>query len=113
MRTELHKTVRQLFKGNLDSETDTTSPNDDDDGLRISIRWVRGGGRGGAKNIGKGLIPVPHSSQWRFIEMYAQVAVEIGHLGGIFPRTYISRYKKRIVIHTTLSRTLPGSFTQT
>jgi len=54
VRTELHKAIRQLFKGNLDSETDT-SPNDEDDGSRISIKWVIGGGRLG-KNAGKGEI---------------------------------------------------------
>jgi tRNA pseudouridine13 synthase len=51
VRTELHKAIRQLFKGNLDSETDTTSANDDD-GSRISIKWVGGGNRRG-KNAGK------------------------------------------------------------
>jgi len=62
VRTELHKAIRQLFKGNLDSETDT-STNGDDDGLRISIKWVRGGGRRGGKNAGKGMISTPSSSQ--------------------------------------------------
>ncbi|KAF9646008.1 tRNA pseudouridine synthase D [Thelephora ganbajun] len=47
VRTELHKAIRQLFKGNLDSETETT-PKNDDDGSRISIGWVSSGGRRGA-----------------------------------------------------------------
>ena len=67
VRTELHKAIRQLFKGNLDSETDTTSLNDDDDGSRISIKWVRGGGRRGGKSAGKGVICVPRSSQQRLL----------------------------------------------
>lgn len=53
MRTELHKAIRRLFKGCLDSETDTTSANDDD-GSRISIKWVGGGGRRGG-NPGKSM----------------------------------------------------------
>lgn len=53
VRTELHGAVRQLFKGSLDTETDTTSANDDD-GSRISIKWVNGGSRRG-KNAGKGM----------------------------------------------------------
>ena len=56
MRTELHKAIRQLFKGNLDSETDTTATNDDD-GSRISIKWGSGGNRRGGKSTGKGWPP--------------------------------------------------------
>ena len=55
LRTELHKAIRQLFKGSLDSEADT-APANDDDGLRISIKWVSGDSRGG-KNPGKGMSP--------------------------------------------------------
>lgn len=51
VRTELHKAIRQLFKGSLDSETDTTS--NDDDGSRISIKWIGDGNRRG-KDAGKG-----------------------------------------------------------
>ncbi|EGO02191.1 hypothetical protein SERLA73DRAFT_48912 [Serpula lacrymans var. lacrymans S7.3] len=48
-RTALHKVVRDLFGGKLESETDTTSPASDD-GSRIVIKWSkRGGGRGGGR----------------------------------------------------------------
>lgn len=60
VRTELHKAIRQLFKGNLDSETDTTSTTsaNDEDGSRIFIKWVSGGSRRG-KNAGKSMSPSP------------------------------------------------------
>ena len=58
VRTELHKAIRQLFKGNLDSETDTTA-NDNDEGSRISIKWVSSGSRGGGKNVSKGMSSSP------------------------------------------------------
>lgn len=50
MRTGLHKAVRELFKGKLDSETDVAAPATDDEGSRIAIKW--GGGRGGAGKTG-------------------------------------------------------------
>jgi len=65
VRTEFHKAIRHLFKGNLDSETDTTSPNDDSDGSRISVKWVRGGGRRGGKSAGKGMTSI--APQWRLL----------------------------------------------
>lgn len=61
VRTELHKAIRQLFKGNLDSETDTTTVNEDG-GSRISIKWVSSRGRRG-KNAGNGMylsLPLSH-----------------------------------------------------
>lgn len=49
-RTGLHKTIRELFKGKLDSETDTSKP--DEEG-RIVIKWARHGqGRGGGRGRG-------------------------------------------------------------
>lgn len=43
----MHKVIRELFNGKLDTETDTTAPASDD-GSRIVIKWARGGGnRGG------------------------------------------------------------------
>ena len=45
-RTEFHKAIRELFGGKLDSETDTTTPADDE-GSRIVIKWSRSAGRGG------------------------------------------------------------------
>ncbi|KAH7887645.1 tRNA pseudouridine synthase D [Phlebopus sp. FC_14] len=51
-RTAVHKVVRDLFKGKLDSETDTSDPTGDD-GSRIVIKWSkRGVGRGGAQGRG-------------------------------------------------------------
>ncbi|KAF9451677.1 tRNA pseudouridine synthase D [Macrolepiota fuliginosa MF-IS2] len=47
LRTSFHKTIRLLFNGRLDSETDTTNPSAED-GSRIVVRWGRRGGRGGA-----------------------------------------------------------------
>jgi len=47
------------------------------------------------------------------VEIYAQVAVVIGRLGETSPRTFILRYKKRIVIRTMLFHTSQGSFTPT
>lgn len=48
-RTALHQAVRELFGGKLDSETDTTSPQDDG-GSQVVIKWSRrGGGRGGGR----------------------------------------------------------------
>ncbi|EIW82095.1 tRNA pseudouridine synthase D [Coniophora puteana RWD-64-598 SS2] len=49
-RTALHKAIRELFGGKLESQTDTTS--NDDEGSRIMIKWARvggGGARGGAR----------------------------------------------------------------
>ncbi|KAJ3566416.1 hypothetical protein NP233_g7023 [Leucocoprinus birnbaumii] len=46
MRTSFHKTIRELFNGRLDSETDTSNSSADD-GSRIVVRWGRRGGRGG------------------------------------------------------------------
>jgi len=63
VRTEFHKAIRQLFKGNLDSETDTSS-NNDDRGSRISIKWVKGSGRSG-KNAGKGTASTSSASRLR------------------------------------------------
>jgi tRNA pseudouridine13 synthase len=48
----LHQAIRKLFKGRLDTETDTTEV-DTDDGQKIVVKWgrggrgARGGGRGG------------------------------------------------------------------
>ncbi|KAH7929415.1 tRNA pseudouridine synthase D [Leucogyrophana mollusca] len=48
-RTALHKAVRELFGGKLESETDMSTPAGDD-GSRIVIKWSRrGGGRGGGR----------------------------------------------------------------
>lgn len=55
-RTGLHKIIRELFNGKLDSETDTSKP--DEEG-RIVIKWARRGqgrdagrgGRGGRGNV--------------------------------------------------------------
>jgi hypothetical protein len=111
VRTELHKAIRQLFKGNLDSETDTTSLNDGD-GSRISIKWVGGGGRRGGKSVGKGVV-CPLLFPGDGIKAYAQVVAEIARLEGTSPRTFILHYRKRTAIHTTRSRTSQGSFTLT
>ncbi|KAI0832348.1 tRNA pseudouridine synthase D [Trametes gibbosa] len=60
-RTGLHKIVRDLFGGKLDTETDTTAPASDE-GSRIVIKWSkrgggssrgRGGGRGGRTEGGR------------------------------------------------------------
>jgi len=111
VRTVLHKAIRLLFKGDLDSETDTTSP-DNDNGSRISIKWVRGGGLRGGKNAGKGMISMSLLPV-EVIEIYPQVAVTIGRRGGTSPHTFISRYKKLIAIRMMPSRTSPDFFTQT
>ncbi|KAF9008970.1 pseudouridine synthase [Cyathus striatus] len=48
-RTAFHKIIRELFKGKLDTETDS-STSAGDDGARIVIKWARrGGGRGGGR----------------------------------------------------------------
>ncbi|VDB85446.1 unnamed protein product [Peniophora sp. CBMAI 1063] len=52
-RTEFHKTIRELFGGKLDSETDTTSPAGDE-GSRIVVKWSRSGGHGGGGGRGGG-----------------------------------------------------------
>lgn len=53
-RTALHKAIRELFLGKLDSETDSTGP-PSDEGSRIVIKWGRkGSGRGGN---GRGVEP--------------------------------------------------------
>jgi tRNA pseudouridine13 synthase len=53
-RTALHKAIRELFHGKLDSETDSTGPASDE-GSRIVIKWGRkGSGRGGN---GRGVEP--------------------------------------------------------
>ncbi|KAH6915349.1 pseudouridine synthase [Coprinopsis sp. MPI-PUGE-AT-0042] len=49
-RTAFHKVVRELFKGKLDTETDTSVPSDD--GQRIVIKWGRGGRGGGGQRGG-------------------------------------------------------------
>ncbi|KAH9999283.1 pseudouridine synthase [Russula vinacea] len=50
-RTSFHQTIRELFGGKLDTETDISESANTGDGSRIVIRWVRkgngGGGRGG------------------------------------------------------------------
>lgn len=44
-RTELHKTIREVFGGKLDTQAVETSG---EEGSRIVIRWMgRGRGRGG------------------------------------------------------------------
>ncbi|KAH9077316.1 tRNA pseudouridine synthase D [Lactarius deliciosus] len=52
-RTSFHQTVRELFGGKLDSETDMSEPTNAGDGSRIVVRWARRGnggtGRGGAR----------------------------------------------------------------
>ncbi|KAF7977463.1 hypothetical protein HWV62_3649 [Athelia sp. TMB] len=54
-RTALHQAVRELFKGKLESETDSAAPGTDE-GSRIAIKWARkggsarGGGRGGGRS---------------------------------------------------------------
>ncbi|THV08431.1 tRNA pseudouridine synthase D [Dendrothele bispora CBS 962.96] len=55
-RTTLHKLVRELFGGKLESETDPSAPASED-GSRIVIKWSkRGVGRGGRdpRNTGRG-----------------------------------------------------------
>ncbi|KAG7096834.1 hypothetical protein E1B28_004243 [Marasmius oreades] len=44
-RTAFHKVIRELFKGKLETETDT-SGSTPEDGSRIVIKWGRRGGRG-------------------------------------------------------------------
>ncbi|KAF9268087.1 tRNA pseudouridine synthase D [Marasmius fiardii PR-910] len=44
-RTAFHKVIRELFKGKLETETDT-SGSKPEDGSRIVIKWGRRGGRG-------------------------------------------------------------------
>lgn len=49
-RTGFHQTIRELFNGRLDTETDISESTDLGDGSRIVIRWARkgsGSGRGG------------------------------------------------------------------
>ncbi|KAF5363345.1 hypothetical protein D9756_000469 [Leucocoprinus leucothites] len=53
VRTSFHKTIRELFSGRLESETDTSNPSADD-GSRIVIRWGRRGGRGGRGGTARG-----------------------------------------------------------
>ncbi|ESK96111.1 pseudouridine synthase [Moniliophthora roreri MCA 2997] len=53
-RTAFHKVIRDLFKGKLETETDTSSSNTDE-GSRIVIKWSRRGvGRGGHGNGAQG-----------------------------------------------------------
>ena len=47
-RTSFHQTVRELFDGKLESETDTTETANTGDGSRIVIRWARRGNGGGS-----------------------------------------------------------------
>ncbi|KIJ99367.1 hypothetical protein K443DRAFT_133079 [Laccaria amethystina LaAM-08-1] len=57
-RTALHKAIRELFHGKLDSETDSTGPASDE-GSRIVIKWGRkGSGRGGnGRGVEPGVYP--------------------------------------------------------
>ncbi|KAF8663481.1 hypothetical protein AX16_001049 [Volvariella volvacea WC 439] len=56
-RTELHRAIRELFGGKLDSETDMTSGSSDD-GSRVAITWAKRGGRSGrSANTGRGNFP--------------------------------------------------------
>ncbi|KAH9049179.1 tRNA pseudouridine synthase D [Lactarius hengduanensis] len=48
-RTSFHQTVRELFGGKLDSETDMSEPTNAGDGSRIVVRWARRGNGGGAR----------------------------------------------------------------
>jgi tRNA pseudouridine13 synthase len=50
-RTSFHQTIRELFGGKLDSETEMNESVNTDEGSRIVIRWTRsgGGGRRGGK----------------------------------------------------------------
>lgn len=48
MRTTFHQTIRQLFGGRLESETDTSSSSTEE-GFRVVVRWNRRGGRGGGR----------------------------------------------------------------
>ncbi|PFH52814.1 hypothetical protein AMATHDRAFT_73940 [Amanita thiersii Skay4041] len=47
-RTALHKAIRQLFKGKLDSQIDTSI----EDGSRVAIRWARKEGERGGRGVG-------------------------------------------------------------
>ncbi|KAF7301777.1 TRUD domain-containing protein [Mycena indigotica] len=59
-RTDLHKAVRELFGGKLESEADMSSPASEE-GTRIVIKWNpsrgRGGGGGGGNRGGRGRAP--------------------------------------------------------
>ncbi|CAA7259859.1 unnamed protein product [Cyclocybe aegerita] len=55
-RTAFHKTIRELFGGKLETETDTSGP-PTDEGSRIAIKWGRRGGRGGRANDAGGRAP--------------------------------------------------------
>ncbi|KAF8505642.1 tRNA pseudouridine synthase D [Russula emetica] len=52
-RTSFHQSIRELFNGKLDSETDISESANNGGGSRIVIRWARrgngGGGRGGGR----------------------------------------------------------------
>ena len=46
-RTALHKVIRELFKGKLDSATDTSNPVEEG---RVVIKWAKAGqGRGAGR----------------------------------------------------------------
>ncbi|KAF8640001.1 hypothetical protein AX17_001247 [Amanita inopinata Kibby_2008] len=53
-RTEVHKAIRRLFRGKLDSETDASSSAE---GSCIVIRWTRRGGGRGGKGAPRGTYP--------------------------------------------------------
>ncbi|TDL29480.1 tRNA pseudouridine synthase D [Rickenella mellea] len=63
-RTELHKLIRDLFKGKFDSETDATSVSDNE-GSRIVVKWAKAGSgrdagrsnRGGKRGVKRDSFP--------------------------------------------------------
>ena len=91
--------MRQLFRGRLESETDSSTPAGED-GSRIIIRWQRSGrGRGGMRGDSQNL-------RYSFILMSLQLEENERHAGNILPIS-ISRCKRRIVTHRMHSPTCP------
>lgn len=94
-RTALHKAIRELFHGKLDSETDSTGP-PSDEGSRIAIKWGRkGSGRGGN---GRGVEPgnADQSDAVVAQKFTLILQVKVVHLEAFTLHTFISPFKKQI-----------------
>ena len=103
VRTELHKAIRELFKGNLDSETDTTSTNNEDDGSRISIKWVSGGGGRSGKNTGKSRPPFLSFSSGYHSNLFTDSRGNRPSRGNFPPYIYFTLQKTNRDTHDALS----------
>lgn len=94
-RTDLHKVIRDLFHGKLDSETDSTGPASDE-GSRIVIKWGRkGSARGGnARGVEPGNADQSDAVVAPTFTLIFQVKVV--RLEAFTLHTFISPFKKQI-----------------